>query len=79
MATVDEKLCLKGGKRDIMDHIEAYHIAGISIPCDICERVFKSRNSLAGHTFKKHEKKKLTDYIIDLFCKSTLYMYFQPK
>ena len=65
MATVDEKLCLKGGKRDIMDHIEAYHITGISIPCDICERVFKSRNSLAGHTFKKHEKKKLTDYIIE--------------
>ena len=59
--------------RDIMDHIEAYHIAGISIPCDICERVFKSRNSLKGHT------EKLNDYIIDLFRKSTFYMYFHPK
>ena len=61
------KLCFKGGyaRYNAMDHIEAYHIAGISIPCDICERVFKSRNSLAGHTFKKHEKKKLTDHIID--------------
>ena len=65
--------------QDIMDHIEAYHTAGISIPCNICERVFKSRNSLSGHTFKKHEKKKLTDDIIDLICKYTLYIYFQLK
>ena len=36
------KVCGKeGSMRDIMDHIEAKHIAGISIPCDICERVFK--------------------------------------
>ena len=45
--------------RDIIDHFEAYHIAGISIPYDICERVFKSRNSLKGHTFMKHKNREV--------------------
>ena len=49
----------EGSMRDIMDHIEAKHIAGISIPCDICERVFKSRNSLKGHTFNKHKNREI--------------------
>ena len=35
------KVCGKeGSMRDIMDHIEAHHIAGISIPCGLCGQFF---------------------------------------
>ena len=34
---------------NIMDHIEAKHIAGISIPCGLCEQVFRTRVALRHH------------------------------
>ena len=44
------KVCGKeGNMQSIMSHIEANHIAGISVPCDLCGRSFKSRNSLSNH------------------------------
>ena len=46
------KVCGKEGSYQvIMDHIEANHIAGISVPCDLCGRSFKSRNSLSNHKY----------------------------
>ena len=44
------KVCGKEGSwKHIRDHIEANHIDGISIPCDLCGKSFKSRNNLSAH------------------------------
>ena len=49
------KVCEKeGGMINIMDHIEAKHIAGISIPCGLCEQVFRTRVALRHHKPKYH-------------------------
>ena len=44
------KVCGKEGKgRDIKDHIEANHIEGVVIPCNLCDKTFRSRNGLRLH------------------------------
>ena len=44
------KVCGKEGHgMNIRDHIEVYHLEGISLPCNICERTFRSRSSLRKH------------------------------
>ena len=52
------KMCKVCGKEgiwnQIRDHIEANHITGISIPCDLCGNLFKSRNVLNGHKYRYH-------------------------
>ena len=49
------KVCAKEGSyKNIMDHIEANHIAGISIPCSLCGQVVKTRNALRKHKIKHH-------------------------
>ena len=49
------KECGKEGSRwNIMKHIEANHIAGISIPCGLCSQVSSSRAALAQHKQKHH-------------------------
>ena len=49
------KVCGKeGGMINIMDHIEAKHIAGISIPCGLCAQVFRTRVALRHHKPKYH-------------------------
>ena len=46
------KVCGKEGMASaIKDHIEANHLEGISIPCNLCEKIFRSRNS-----FNKHKR-----------------------
>ena len=50
-------LCGKEAKRTNMkNHIEANHLEGISVPCNQCEKTFRSRNSLSTHksAFHKH-------------------------
>ena len=43
-------VCGKEGLgRNIKDHIEANHIDGVSIPCNFCEKTFRSRNALRLH------------------------------
>ena len=47
------KLCGEEAKgRDIKDHIEANHLVGIAIPCNLCGKIFRSgqllRNYLHG-------------------------------
>ena len=52
------KICgQEGPVQDIKSHIEANHIAGISIPCDLCGKLFKSRNSLGSHKSQQHRNK----------------------
>ena len=44
------KVCGKEGKGgNIKDHIEANHLHGIVIPCNLCDKTFRSRNSLRIH------------------------------
>ena len=51
------KVCGKeGSMQSIMNHIEAHHMTGISIPCDTCGKAFKSRNSLNAHKSQQHRK-----------------------
>ena len=51
------KVCGKGGKGNaIKDHIEAYHLEGIVLPCDQCEKTFRCRNSFSKHRRTDHHR-----------------------
>ena len=44
------KVCGKEGHlTNIKNHIEANHLEGICISCDLCDKIFSSRNSLRVH------------------------------
>ena len=44
------KVCGKEGDISaIKDHIEANHIEGLSLPCNVCGKVFRLRNTLRRH------------------------------
>ena len=44
------KVCGKEGKSvNIRDHIEANHLEGVSLPCNVCEKAFRSRMMLRKH------------------------------
>ena len=45
----------EGDYRVIKDHIEANHIEGVSVPCNNCERIFRSRPSLQMHILRNHK------------------------
>ena len=48
-------VCGKEGKlSNIRDHIEANHLEGVSIPCNFCEKTFRSRNGLRLHKKQYH-------------------------
>ena len=54
------KVCGKEGKSsNIKNHIEANHFEGVSVPCNNCEKTFRSRNTLAQHTHMIHKKTHL--------------------
>ena len=49
------KVCGKeGAPNAIKDHIEANHLEGIVIPCNLCEKTFRSRNSFRQHKRNQH-------------------------
>ena len=49
------KVCGKEGlKHHVADHVEANHMEGISLPCNICEKTFRARNYLRKHKSKHH-------------------------
>ena len=53
------KVCGKEGwSRNIKDHIEANHLEGIVIPCDLCNKTFRSRNGVRLHK-RQHQNKWL--------------------
>ena len=54
------KVCGKEGKANaIKDHIEANHLEGIVIPCNFCDKTFRSRNGFKQHKSKTQHKTKL--------------------
>ena len=49
------KACGKEGRaQTIKDHIEANHLEGIVIPCNLCGKTFRSRNALKLHNRFHH-------------------------
>ena len=38
----------------IKDHIEANHIEGITIPCNLCEKKFRTRSAFRSHVRDQH-------------------------
>ena len=49
------KACVKEGHpTNIKRHIELYHLEGVSIPCNNCEKTFRSRNTLQKHVSTLH-------------------------
>ena len=49
------KVCGKEGQWvAIRDHIEAKHLEGVSLPCNQCEKTFRTRGSLRQHGAKDH-------------------------
>ena len=44
---------------DLKKHIEANHLEGVSVPCNLCEKTFRSRNSLTVHKYNHHNHKSL--------------------
>ena len=49
------QVCGKEGQTSLIkDHIEANHIEGITIPCNHCEKTFRSRRSLRSHNLHQH-------------------------
>ena len=53
------KVCGKeGNTTNIMNHIEAKHIVGISVPCGLCGKSFKTRNSLSYHQYVFHKSQR---------------------
>ena len=50
------KVCGKEGKsHHIIEHIEANHLEGVSIPCDHCDKAFSGRASLRKHKASFHK------------------------
>jgi len=51
-------ICTVCGKEgiwtNIRNHIEANHLEGVSIPCNFCEKLFRSRDALGHHKRKHH-------------------------
>ena len=54
-------VCGKEGKlSNIKQHIEAVYIDGISAPCEMCQKTYRSRAILKKHiTNKKHAKSNI--------------------
>ena len=51
------KICGKeGGATAIKNHIEVNHLEGVSIPCNLCDNTFRSRNALTKHISTYHQQ-----------------------
>ena len=52
-------VCGKEGQQTtIKGHIEAKHVGGITIPCNMCEKIFRTRPNLRAHKRNNHPVSK---------------------
>ena len=52
-------LCGKEGKNgQLKNHIEANHLEGVSIPCNLCQIMFRSKRGLTTHIYENHRNSK---------------------
>ena len=53
------KICKACGKEgpstNIKQHIEANHLEGLSLPCNLCDKIFRSRKVLGNHVKRKEK------------------------
>ena len=55
------KVCGKEGLGShIKDHIEANHLEGIIIPCNLCDKTFRSRKGFRNHKLHHHTNNAIT-------------------
>ena len=47
----------EGQSMNVQHHIESHHLDGISLPCDLCQKTYRSRSSLQNHKRDGHKKK----------------------
>ena len=59
-STVTAFICKECGKEgmktDIKRHIESFHVEGVSIPCNFCGAIFRSRKGLKSHLSGQYER-----------------------
>ena len=49
------KVCGKEGRRhNIESHIEANHLEGVTVPCNLCEKTVRTREALRHHKSRCH-------------------------
>ena len=48
----------EGEKSELRKHIEANHLEGVLIPCNLCEETFRSRNARDVQIFRHHKVPK---------------------
>ena len=49
------KVCGKEGQAtDIKRHIEASHLEGVSVPCNLCDKILRTREALRKHKKSDH-------------------------
>ena len=48
----------EGQSMNVQHHIESHHLEGISLPCNLCEKTYRSRNSLQNHKRDGHTKEQ---------------------
>ena len=45
----------KNARQQMRYHVEGKHLEGLSLPCDICGKIFRSRNSMLVHKTRHHK------------------------
>ena len=51
------KVCGKEARQgDMKNHIEANHLEGVAISCNLCDKTFRSRNALKTHNIRHHKE-----------------------
>ena len=49
------KVCGKEGQAtDLKRHIEASHLEEVSVPCNLCDKILRSRHALWFHIKRNH-------------------------
>ena len=45
----------EAGSTNLKNHIEASHLEGISVPCNQCEKIFRTRSGFRSHKSRDHQ------------------------